>query len=152
MAIWHCYWHLVVNNGNFILLLISSDQEWQFFIATDMQWSRLAISHSYWHLVGLSFLIRNKRALWRKSKTWNIELKFGRWTYFGCCPPPMWNCQRKEQALCISIPSMRAHLKQSNWQENDRWCPPPTWNCQRKDQALCIHMLSMRAPFETVNL
>ena len=47
------------------------------------------------------------------SKTWNNELKFGRWTYFGWCPPPIQNCQRKEQALCVSIPSMRAHLKQS---------------------------------------
>ena len=73
----------------------------------------MAISHCYWHLVGLSFLIRNKRALWRKSKTWNNELKFGRWTYCSWCPPPIPNCQRKEWALCISIPSMRAHSKQS---------------------------------------
>ena len=36
MAISHCYWHLVVKNGNFTLLLMSSDQEWQF---------------SYWHIV-----------------------------------------------------------------------------------------------------
>ena len=36
MAISHCYWHLVVKNGNFTLLLTSSGQEWQFHIATDM--------------------------------------------------------------------------------------------------------------------
>ena len=30
------YWHLVVQNGNFTLLLISSGQEWQFHIATDI--------------------------------------------------------------------------------------------------------------------
>ena len=29
MAISHCYWHLVVRNGNFTLLLTSSGQEWQ---------------------------------------------------------------------------------------------------------------------------
>ena len=29
MAISHCYWHLVVKNGNFTLLLTSSGQEWQ---------------------------------------------------------------------------------------------------------------------------
>ena len=47
----HCYWHIVVKNGNFTLLLTSSGQEWQFHIATDILWSRMAISHCYWHLV-----------------------------------------------------------------------------------------------------
>ena len=51
MAISHCYWHLVVQHGNFTLLLASSGQEWWFHIATDIQWSRMAISHCYWHLV-----------------------------------------------------------------------------------------------------
>ena len=51
MAISHCYWHLVVNNGNFTLLLTSIGQEWQFHIATDILWSTMAISHCYWHLV-----------------------------------------------------------------------------------------------------
>ena len=36
MAISHCYWYLVVKNGNFTLLLTSSGQEWQFHIATDI--------------------------------------------------------------------------------------------------------------------
>ena len=45
------YWHLVVNNGNFTLLLTSTGQEWQFHIATDIEWSTMAISHCYWHLV-----------------------------------------------------------------------------------------------------
>ena len=36
LAISHCYWHLVVKNGKFTLLLISSNQEWQFHIATDI--------------------------------------------------------------------------------------------------------------------
>ena len=35
MAISHCYLHLVVKNGNFILLLASSSQEWQFHTATE---------------------------------------------------------------------------------------------------------------------
>ena len=35
----------MVKNGNFTLLLTSSGQEWQFHIATDVQWSRMAISH-----------------------------------------------------------------------------------------------------------
>ena len=51
MAISHCYWHLVVRNGNFTLLLTSSGQEWQFHIATDIYWSRMAFSHGYWCLV-----------------------------------------------------------------------------------------------------
>ena len=33
MAISHCYWHLVVKNGNFTLLVTSSGQEWQFHMA-----------------------------------------------------------------------------------------------------------------------
>ena len=51
MAISHCYWHVVVKNGNFTLFLTSSGPEWQFHIATDIKWSRMAISHCYWHLV-----------------------------------------------------------------------------------------------------
>ena len=51
MAISHCYWYLVVKNGNFTLLLTSFSQEWPFHIATDTLWSRMAISHCYWHLV-----------------------------------------------------------------------------------------------------
>ena len=38
-------------NGNFTLLLTSSDQEWQFHNATDMWWSQMPISHCYLHLV-----------------------------------------------------------------------------------------------------
>ena len=34
LMIHHCYWHLVVKNGNFSLLLTSSSQEGQFHIAT----------------------------------------------------------------------------------------------------------------------
>ena len=59
MEISHCYSHLVVmndnftlllnlivKNGNFTLLLMSSSQEWEFHIATDIYWSRMAISRS----------------------------------------------------------------------------------------------------------
>ena len=66
MAISQFYWHLVVNNGNFTLLLISIGQEWQFLTTTyDILWSRLAISHFYWNLV----------------------VKFGRWTFFTWWTP-----------------------------------------------------------------
>ena len=47
----YCYWHKGVKNGNFTLLLTSSGQEWKFHIATDIKWSRMAISHCYSHLV-----------------------------------------------------------------------------------------------------
>ena len=43
---YYCYWHLVVKNGNFTLLLTYSGQEWQFHL-----WWRKTISHCYWHLV-----------------------------------------------------------------------------------------------------
>ena len=55
MAISHCYWHLVVKNGNFTLLLTSSGLKWQFqrMAISHCYWhlSRMAISHCYWHLV-----------------------------------------------------------------------------------------------------
>ena len=51
MVISHCYWHLVVKNGNFTLLLTSSGPEWQFHIANHVQWSKMTISHCYWHIV-----------------------------------------------------------------------------------------------------
>ena len=61
MAISPSYWHLaikngsfillltskVLKNGSFILLLTSRGQEWQFHIASDVQWSRLATLHCY---------------------------------------------------------------------------------------------------------
>ena len=44
MAISHCYGHLVVKNGNFVVLLLTcSGQEWQFHIATDIHWSGMVV-------------------------------------------------------------------------------------------------------------
>ena len=51
MAISCGYSHFVIKNGNFTCLLTSSGQEWQFHIATDIQWSRMAIAHCYSHLM-----------------------------------------------------------------------------------------------------
>ena len=39
MVVSHCYRSPVVKNGNFPFLLTSNGQEWQFHIATDVQWS-----------------------------------------------------------------------------------------------------------------
>ena len=47
LVVSHCYWHLVVNNGNLTFLLTSGGQEWQFHIPTDIWWSTMAISHCY---------------------------------------------------------------------------------------------------------
>ena len=105
MAILHCYWHLVVKNGNFTF---------------------------YWNLVGLLFLIRNERALWRKSKTWN-ELKYGNFKPTWC-PPPTWNCQRKEWALCLSSTIKNGNFT-FDWQVTSKL---PEWSINEW-------------PFETVN-
>ena len=51
MVISKCYWHLVVRNVNFTLLLTYRGEESQFHNATDIYRSRMAISHCYWHLV-----------------------------------------------------------------------------------------------------
>ena len=47
MAISHCYWHLVVKNSNLTVLLTSISKQWQFHIAYDIWWSRMATSHCY---------------------------------------------------------------------------------------------------------
>ena len=39
----------MVKNGIFKLLPSSSGKQWQFYIAMDIQWSRMAISHYYCH-------------------------------------------------------------------------------------------------------
>ena len=49
---------------------------------------------TFWSFVSI---YRNKRALWSKSKTWN-ELKSGRWTYFGWCPPPFETAWQKSDS------------------------------------------------------
>ena len=67
MAISHCYWHLVVKNANFTLLLTSSGQEWQFYTATDILWSRMAISHCYRHLV-----VRNGNFTLLLTSSWQL--------------------------------------------------------------------------------
>ena len=54
MAISHCYWHLVVKNGNFTFLLTSSGQEWQFHIATDIA---TEISTMRAHICQVSYVI-----------------------------------------------------------------------------------------------
>ena len=36
MAILYCYWHVVVKNGNFIWLVTSHGQKWQFHMSTDI--------------------------------------------------------------------------------------------------------------------
>ena len=41
----------MVRNGNFTLLLTSSDQEYEFHNATDIWWLRMAISYFELHLV-----------------------------------------------------------------------------------------------------
>ena len=43
MRISDFYWHLVINNGNFILLLTSSGPAWQFLISIDISLSTMAI-------------------------------------------------------------------------------------------------------------
>ena len=43
MASSHIYRHLVVQNENFRFLLTYHDQQWQFYVASDIYWSTMAI-------------------------------------------------------------------------------------------------------------
>ena len=82
MAILHCYWYLVVKNdnftlslysmeknGNLILLLTPTGKEWHFHTATNIHWTRMGISHCYWHLVlkncNLTLLITSSSQEWQ---------------------------------------------------------------------------------------
>ena len=51
MTISLCYWHLLVKNGNWTLVLTSSGQQYNFSLLQTSRQSRMAISHWYWHLV-----------------------------------------------------------------------------------------------------
>ena len=70
----------MVKNGNFTLLLTSSGQEWQFHIPTDIKWTRMAISHCYWHLVikngNFSLLLTSSASRMAISHSyWHLLLK-----------------------------------------------------------------------------
>ena len=70
--------HLVFKNVNFTLLLTSSDQEWQFHTATHIYWSRMSISHFYWHLVQSRIAISH--CYWYlvvKNGNLKLELTYG---------------------------------------------------------------------------
>ena len=83
------------------------------------------------------------------------ELKSGRWTYFGKCPPPplpsphLKLLDKKVTATC-SILSMTTHSKQSFDEKVTGDVLPPKWNCQWKwSNSVCIHTINEN-PFETV--
>ena len=104
MAISYCYWHLIVKNGNFTLLLTSSGQEWQFGIGywhlvvkngnftllLTSKWSRMVTSHGYWHL-----MVKNGNHIY-----WHLVVKndnftclltssgHGEWQFHSFMPPP----------------------------------------------------------------
>ena len=108
----------------------------------------------------LSFICNTKRPSVKQSMKWQVSSNFGRWTYFGWCPPPplplppfetawqksdsyafayhqwepIWNHQliRKYQYIYKDI-------------DTKGWCPPPIWNCLMKKWHLHIYIQSMRA-------
>ena len=74
-----------ITYGNFTLLLTSSGQEWQFHIATDIYWSRMAISYCHWHLVvtngNCTLLLTSGGQEWQfhNSPHRNCQMKWPRW-------------------------------------------------------------------------
>ena len=60
MAILYCYWHVVIKNGNFTLLLTSSGQEWHFCHEIDRKTFILRVNLGMWPLKSI---IWEKRAL-----------------------------------------------------------------------------------------
>ena len=79
MAIWHCYWHLVVMIGNFTLLLKSCGHTWHFHIATDIYWSRMAISksrHQEWQFHIATNMQWSRMAVWLLDVCSSVKLPF----------------------------------------------------------------------------
>ena len=131
MAISHCYWHLVVKNSNWHIchqiyppltssgeewqmadmpaglppILSSSGPEWQFHTATDIQWSRMAITHCYWHLVvkngNFILLLTSSGQKWQSADIpldllADLSPKMHHRIYImGCIWQPFWILQEK---------------------------------------------------------
>ena len=85
MAISHCYWYLVVKNGNFTLLLTSSDQIWQMNLLqpmdphtrAEMPWIPV---HKTWQM-NLCWL-RGPLVPEQTCLAYQYT-QLGRWTYIG---------------------------------------------------------------------
>ena len=59
----------MVRNSNFIFIQTSSGEEWLFYITTDVEQSRMAISHFYRHLVvrngNFTFILTSSGQEWQ---------------------------------------------------------------------------------------
>ena len=130
--------------------LSSSGQEWQFHIVTDMKWSRMAISHFYWHLVvkngNFTFLLKSSWSSvsykkWKSSVKEEQNLKWAQIWHTNLIwlmsSPHMKLPEKRVSSLPIYTINENP-FETVNWWENDRWCPPPMQNCLRKEWALCI--------------
>ena len=76
MAISHCYWHLVVKNGNFTLLLTSSGQEWHFSNKIDGKTFIFRVNLGMW---SLKSIVLEKRALFWGFQHNLWDFKGDRW-------------------------------------------------------------------------
>ena len=87
----------MLKNGNFTLQLTSSGQEWQFHIATDIKWSRMAMSHCYCHLVvknGNLYIATGIK--WSRMAMshcyWHLVVKNGNFTLLLTLSGQEWQC------------------------------------------------------------
>ena len=125
MTVSHFYWHVVVKNGNFTLLLTSSGQECQF-------------------LVGLSFQFIEMKELCEARAKLEMSSNLADEPTLANVLPPIWNCLMKKWQLCVSILSMRTLLKQSFDEKVTGDVLPPCKTASENDLTLCVSILSMR--------
>ena len=129
---------------------------WYVFLCSTIMQVFMLVHYSkvVWEFIDLVIgLCKARRPYWwAHLNIW--ELKSGRQTYFGQCPPPplppIWNCLMKKWQLRVSIPSMRTHSKQSFDEKVTGDVLPPKQNYQWKwSNSVCIHTINEN-PFETV--
>ena len=123
MAISHCYWNLVVKNGNLTLLLTSSGQEWQFHMATDI----LVVKNGNFTLLLTSTVVKNGNLTLLLTSS-GQDMAISHFDYWHCCG------YRWQFHILLTSTGVRMAISKSRHQEwqfhiatNMQWSRMAVW-------------------------